>query len=154
MMIQLITLVDCWALLCRSHEQKVPAGGALWSAVSRHTHSPPALITSSALYYSFSSQLSFFFTLSPSLLAIPLSLSLFQLNNGIEHPSRVGQRCRLLLKESFSGSMCQSAGIGALVESIWHGEVELYYCVPGNMKCSSMTQKCRNVVDENRGLRP
>lgn len=44
----------------------------------------PALITSSALYYSFLPSQAFFFSFSPS----PCSVSLFQLNNGIKDPSR------------------------------------------------------------------
>lgn len=128
-MILLIFLVDCWALLCQSHEQEfqLEEPSDLLSD-GRLTLPCPDNFLSSLLF--FSSQSSFFFP------AIP-SLCLFF--NLIMESSTPPEQAAMLL--SFSGSMCQSAGIGALVESIWHGGVELYYCVPGNMKCSSVRQK-------------
>lgn len=130
-MLPLIILVDCWALLCRAHEKRfqLEERSDLLSD-SRLTLPCPDNFLSSLLF--FSTQSSFFFFPSPH----PLALSLFF--NLIMESRTPPEQAAMLVKESFSASMCQSAGIGALVESIWHGGVELYYCVAGNMKCSSV----------------
>ena len=92
-----------------------------------HTLHCPDNFLSSLL---FSSTQSGFFFFPPH--PYPLcSVSPFQLNNRIKYPSRASSNAGCWLKESFSASMCQSAGIGALVESIWHGGVELYYVCQG-----------------------
>lgn len=131
-MILLIFTVDCWALLCQSHEREfqLEEPSDLLSD-SRLTLPYPDNFLSSLLF--FSSQSSFFFFF---FFAIP-SLRLFF--NLIMESSAPPEQAAMLL--SFSGSMCQSAGIGALVESIWHRGVELYYCVSGNMKCSSAKEE-------------
>lgn len=106
------------------------------------SHCPDSFL-SSLLF--FSTQSSFFFFFLPH---HPLALSLF-FNLIMESSAPLEQAEMLAAGE---GIMCQSAGIGALVESIWHGGVELYYCVPRNMKCSSVSQKWWNAVYEYRSL--
>lgn len=140
----LITLLDCGALLCRPHEQEFQLE-ELSDLLSDGTLTLPCPdnFLSSLLFFPAQSSFFLFFFFFPFLRVLPIpSLCLLFFNLIMESStSQSKQQCWLLVKESFSASMCQSAGIGALVESIWHGGVELYYCEPGNMKCSSVRQK-------------
>lgn len=95
-------MVDCWALLCQSHEREfqLEEPSDLLSD-SRLTLPCPDNFLSSLLF--FSSQSSFFFSFSRS-----LAPSLFQLNNGIKYPSRASCNAAFIFREHVSVSRYRS----------------------------------------------
>lgn len=139
-----------WALLCQVHEQgfQLEELSDLLSD-SRLTLRCPDNFLSSLLF--FSTQSSFFFS-SPH--PHPLALSLFfnlimESSTPPEQAAMLAAGEGIIFGEHVSVSRYRST---CGVNLAWRSG-GVYYCVPGNMKCSSVRQKWWNAVYEERSLR-